>query len=89
MSERDAAGRAIERAAKKLLGVRDRLNKKFPLGPSQVRLSPKEFRETVQRASPDVRATIIEKVGMEAYLRMMAGPTRPLPDALNIDQEPF
>lgn len=73
--DRDITGRAVEGAARTLLNAKKRMRELVPLGPSNVRMTPRELRSAAQR-NPEVLQQLVGMVGAEQALQMLLGPAQ-------------
>jgi hypothetical protein len=72
MTKRDITGRAAVKTAETMNRARHRLMEQIPMGPLQVRMSPRELRRLVER-QPQMSSTIAQSMGAKSALATLMG----------------
>ena len=69
--ERDITGRAVQQSAKVVARVMERVQQKVPLGPGQVKMTPKELKREVAKMRGEPLLRMAELLGSEEIVDAM------------------
>ena len=69
--EKDITGRAVEKSARIVQHVMERIQQKVPLGPDQVKMTPDELKKEVARMRGEPLLQMAQMLGNEEVLQAL------------------
>ena len=69
--EKDITGRAVEKSARIVQHVMERIQQKVPLGPDQVKMTPDELKREVARMRGEPLLQMAQMLGNEEVLQSL------------------
>ena len=69
--EKDITGRAVEKSARIVQHVMERIQQKVPLGPDQVKMTPDELKREVVRMRGEPLLQMAQMLGNEEVLQAL------------------
>tara|TARA_R100000808_G_scaffold4136_1_gene13757 strand:+ start:2243 stop:2464 length:222 start_codon:yes stop_codon:yes gene_type:complete len=69
--EKDITGRAVEKSARIVQHVMERIQQKVPLGPDQVKMTPDELKREVARMRGEPLLQMAQMLGNEEVLQAL------------------
>ena len=69
--EKDITGRAVEKSARIVQHVMERIKQKVPLGPDQVKMTPDELKREVARMRGEPLLQMAQMLGNEEVLQAL------------------